>query len=234
MPSGARQACIASAISAGSVLERRRARGQDRRRPARRRGWRRDRAARRGRPQAAPARARDRAPPPAASASRRARRCRRRKLATASSRLRDRRRIGERRRQPLRQQARAGGGHGAVDRVEQRAAPLAGQRAHQFEIAAGRLVDRHGGAGAFAQRRRQRRPLADLRALDIGDAGRRGGELEPRQRAEGLAGRDRKERRQPPLGGGAVEHVARQRHHRRQRAPVGREIGIGSRARRRR
>ena len=38
---------------------------------------------------------------------------------------RDRRRIGQRRRKPLRQQPRAGRGHGAVDGVEQRAAPLA-------------------------------------------------------------------------------------------------------------
>ena len=110
----------------------------------------------------------------------------------------------------LRQQARAGRGHRAVDRVEQRAAPFAGKRAHQFEIGARRLVDRHASRRRFAQRRRQRRTLADLRALDIGDAGRRGGQLEPRQRAEGLAGRDREKRRQPPLGGRAVEHVARQ------------------------
>ena len=38
---------------------------------------------------------------------------------------RDLRRIGQRRREPLRQQARAGGGYRAVDRIEQRAAPLA-------------------------------------------------------------------------------------------------------------
>jgi hypothetical protein len=32
--------------------------------------------------------------------------------------------------------------------IEQRSAPLAAERSDQFEIAAGRLVDRHGGAGA--------------------------------------------------------------------------------------
>ncbi len=56
--------------------------------------------------------------------------------------------VGQRRRQSLRQQARAGRGHRAVDRLQQRAAPLAGERTHQFEIAAGGLVDRHGGGGA--------------------------------------------------------------------------------------
>ncbi len=61
---------------------------------------------------------------------------------------------------------------------------------------------------AFAQRRRQRRAFADLRALDVGDAGRGGGQLQPRQRAEGFAGRHREERGQPPLGAGAIEHVA--------------------------
>ena len=51
-------------------------------------------------------------------------------------------RIGERRRQPLCEEPRACRGHAAVDRFQQRAAPLAGERAHQFEIAAGGLVDR--------------------------------------------------------------------------------------------
>ena len=43
-----------------------------------------------------------------------------------------------------------------------------------------------------------RRPLADLGTLDIGHAGRRRGQLQPRQRAESLAGRDREKRGQPP------------------------------------
>ena len=83
--------------------------------------------------------------------------------------VRDRGRIGQRRGEPLRQQPRARRRHRAVDGGEQRAAPLAGERAHQFEIAARRLVDRERRAGGLAQRRRQRRALADLRALDIGD-----------------------------------------------------------------
>ena len=78
----------------------------------------------------------------------------------------------------------------AVDAFQQRAAPFAGERAHQFEIGAGRLIDGHGGTEALAQRRRQRRAAAKLRAFDIGDAGRRRGQLQPRQCAEGFAGRD--------------------------------------------
>ena len=139
---------------------------------------------------------------------------------------RDRRAVGERRREPLRQQPRAGGGHGAVDRIEQRAAPLAGQRARQFEIGAGGGVDRHGGAGGLARRRRQRRAFADLRAVDIGDGGGRGGRFQPRHRGEAVHGRDREIIAQPPLGGGAVEDVAGQRRHRRQFAQQRPEIRI--------
>jgi hypothetical protein len=58
--------------------------------------------------------------------------------------------VGQRRRQPLRQKARSGCGHGAVDGIEQRAAPFAGQCAGQFEVGTGGGIDRHGGAGGFA------------------------------------------------------------------------------------
>ena len=139
---------------------------------------------------------------------------------------RDRGAVGERRGQPLRQQPRSGRGHGAVDGVEQRSAPLAGQRARQFEIGAGGRIDRHGGAGGFARRRRQRRAFADLRAVDIGDGGGGGGGFQPRHRAEAVHGGDREIIAQPPLGGGAVEHVAGQRRHRRQFAQQRPQIGI--------
>ena len=56
------------------------------------------------------------------------------------------------------------------------------QRARQFEIGAGGGIDRHGGAGGLARRRRQRRAFADLGAVDIGDGGGRGGRLQPRHR----------------------------------------------------
>ena len=119
------------------------------------------------------------------------------------------------------------GGDRAVDRGEERAAPLAAKRAHQFEIAARRLVDRQRRAGRFARRHRQRRTLADLGALDIGDRGRRRGELEARERAERGGRRHAEKRSEPPLRGGAVEHVARERGERRQRTQIRRELGVG-------
>ena len=61
--------------------------------------------------------------------------------------------IGERRGQPLRQQARTGRCHRAVDAVEQRTAPFARQGPHQFKIAARRLINRHCRRCRFAQRR---------------------------------------------------------------------------------
>ncbi len=107
-----------------------------------------------------------------------------------------------------------------------RAAPVSGQRAHQFEIAAGRLIDRHAGPGALAQGRRQRRSLADLRAFDIGHARCGGRDLKPCQRPESLAGRHGEERGQPPLSGCSVKNVARERCHRRQRAPERGKVGL--------
>src|SRR5262249_7793015 len=57
-------------------------------------------------------------------------------------------------------------------------------------------------------------------------AGRGRRQLEPAERAEGFARGYRKERCEPPLGGGAVEDVACNRRHRGQGAPVRREIGF--------
>src|SRR5262249_61198940 len=51
-------------------------------------------------------------------------------------------------------------------------------------------------------------------------AGGAGGELEPRQRAEAFRRRQAEISREPALGRGAVEHVARERRHRRQRAQI--------------
>src|SRR5207302_4016882 len=99
---------------------------------------------------------------------------------------RDRGRIRQRRREPLGEQARARRRHGAVDGGQQRAAALARKRAHQFQIGARRRVDQQGRAGGLAARRRERRLTPDLRALDVGDAGGRRGQLEARERAEGL------------------------------------------------
>src|SRR5262249_22608396 len=63
-------------------------------------------------------------------------------------------------------------------------------------------------------------------ARDMAEAGGGGGGLEPRQRAEACGGGEREIRREPALGGRAVEHVARQRRHRRQRAQIRGERGI--------
>ena len=139
---------------------------------------------------------------------------------------RDCRAVGERRGETLRQQPRAGGGDGAIDRIEQRSAPLARQRARQFEIGAGGGIDRHRGSGGLARRRRQRRTFSDLRAVDIGDGGGRRGRLQPRHRGEAVHGRDREIIAQPPFRGGAVEDVAGQRRHRGQFAQQRAQIRI--------
>ncbi len=123
----------------------------------------------------------------------------------------DRFRRGQRCGQSLCKKPRARRRHRPFDRREQRPAPLARQRSHQFEIAAGGLVDGHGRAFGLAHRRRQRGALAELRALDIGDAGGGSGQFQARERAEGLAGGDREVGREAAFSGRAVEHVARER-----------------------
>ena len=96
--------------------------------------------------------------------------------------VRDFVRIGQRRGEPLRQQARAGRRHRAVDGRQQRAAPLAGERANQFEIGARRLIDRR------AWRRRPRAPAATAAAACRSACARhrstargRGGQLDARE-----------------------------------------------------
>src|SRR3981189_2287115 len=70
-----------------------------------------------------------------------------------------------------RRRPRADRGDGAIDRIEQRAAPFAGERPRQFEIGAGGGVDRHGGAGGLARRRRQRRGLFRRGGAGLGEGG---------------------------------------------------------------
>src|SRR5262249_36901205 len=76
------------------------------------------------------------------------------------------------------------------------------------------------------RRRRGQRLAGALRALEIGDAGGRRGQLETRERAECLRGRDREIGRKPPLRARAVEDVAGERRHRWQRAPERREFDV--------
>src|SRR5262249_20972317 len=99
---------------------------------------------------------------------------------------RDRRGIGERRRQPGRQQASAGAGARAVDGGEQRALALAGEAAQQLEIAAGGGVDLQHRALGEPARRRETRQLAGLGQLDVVDERAGGGELRARERAEAV------------------------------------------------
>ena len=89
------------------------------------------------------------------------------------------------------------------------------------------MVDRERRAGGLAHRRRQRRMLADLGALDVGDRRRRGRQLDAREGAEGRGRGDAEERGKPPLGSRAVEHVAGERRYRRQRAQLRRKLGVG-------
>ena len=107
--------------------------------------------------------------------------------------------IGQRRHQPLGEQPRAAAGHGAVDRLEQRAVALARQRAQQFEIGARRRVDEQRRARLLALGPRQRRPLGLLRLLDIGDdAGRSPTVRRARKRRSRPASRRRRSARCGP------------------------------------
>ena len=69
--------------------------------------------------------------------------CRSTKNSTPSSRAVDRSRVGERARQPLGEEPRAGRTPRAVDRGEQRARAAAGGRPKQFEVGARRRIDPH-------------------------------------------------------------------------------------------
>src|SRR6185437_16413757 len=97
----------------------------------------------------------------------------------------------------------------------------------KFKIAPRRLIDRERRARRLADRRRQWWALSDLRALDVSDRGRRRCGLDARECAEGRGGLHAEERCQPPFGGRAVENVARERRHRRQRAQVRGKFMIG-------
>ena len=108
--------------------------------------------------------------------------------------------LGERRGDPLGQQPRAGPGQGAVDGGEQAALAPPVEPAHQLEIAPRRRIDLHRAVGALAPRRRQRRPLAGLRELDIVEQRAAGRDLGAREGAEAVEHRD-VERRLQPLAG---------------------------------
>jgi len=135
--------------------------------------------------------------------------------------------IGQRRCKPLRQKPRAGRGHCSIDGGEKRATPLAAEGADQFEIATRCLIDGQRRSRRLAHRRRQRGAFTDLRPLDIRDHRRCRGQFDPGERAERGRRRDAEEQGKAAFGGGAVENVARQRCHRRQRAQIRREFVVG-------
>ena len=81
-----------------------------------------------------------------------------RDLGASVEALRNRGRIGQRRSEPLAEQPRTGDRHGAVDRIAERTAPLARERAHQFEVGARRRIDHQARADSLTRRRRERRP----------------------------------------------------------------------------
>jgi hypothetical protein len=78
----------------------------------------------------------------------------------------------------------------------------------------------------LAHGRGERRAASELRALHVADAGGGRRELEPRQRAEAFRGGQAEISRKPALGRRPVEHVARERGHRRQRAQIGGERAV--------
>ena len=98
----------------------------------------------------------------------------------------DRGDVGQGRRQPFAEQARAGAGHGAVDDGEQAALALAAEGAAELEVAAGGGVDFQDRAGADARELRQARHLALLGQLDIVEDAAGGGQLGAGEGAEGV------------------------------------------------
>ena len=220
MPSGCRQAAIASAISAGGSLSEpsARARSAAASMPSRIAG-------KIARTAAARATSRD-------SAGEIGRRLQ------ARARIGARSRVGDKSLRPHRAVARSAPDRSAAptSRCASRREPAAvtvrsiassseprrspDECAHQFEIGARGLVDRERRAGAFAQRRRQRRALADLRALDIGDAGRGGGELQPATARRRLRWSRPQRMMSSRRSAVAPSNTSRgKRRHRRQRAP---------------
>ena len=118
--------------------------------------------------------------------------------------------VGQRRGEAGGQFARAGARHRAVDHAEQRAFGFALQGLHQFEIGAGRRIDRHGVGGGDAARRQQRRQAADLGQFDIVEQRAHGALFGTAEGAEGVERGDAEMRLQPAFGGGAVEARRRQ------------------------
>ena len=102
--------------------------------------------------------------------------------------------VGERGRDALGQEAGAGTGDGAVDRVQERALASAGEAPGQLQVATGGTVDLQDAVGLDPARRRETWQHALLGQLEIVEEGARGRELGPLEAAEAIracAGRTR-------------------------------------------
>ena len=119
--------------------------------------------------------------------------------------------VGERARQALGEQARAGGRRGHVDRGDERARALARERAGEFEIGARRGVDFEPGAARAPRRRREPRRRVDLGALDVAQRQGRGGDFRAAELTEALQRLDAVELSDPLLRARAVAGIAPQR-----------------------
>lgn len=85
------------------------------------------------------------------------------------------------------------------------AGALAGQGARHFQVGAGGRVDRHDVAGAGAARRHQRRPVAYLGTLDVGDKPAKARKLGTGEGAEPVQRRHLVIVGKAPCGGGGIE-----------------------------
>ena len=130
---------------------------------------------------------------------------------------RDQRQIARRCADPTLQQARAGGGHGAVDRGQQRPLAPARQGLGQLQVAPCGRVDLHRAARAFAHGRAQQGQLALLRHVQIVNDGAHRRQLCPAKGAEPVQRLHAIQRAQPPRARIAVERPGMQVGQRRAR-----------------
>ena len=126
---------------------------------------------------------------------------------------RDAHRIGQGPGEPLGEQPAAGRRHGEIDGVQQRAPPLAAERARHLEVRAGRGIDLDDEAPLRPRRGLQRRARVELGAGDVADRGAGGRELGPRERAESVERLDAVPFAQTPLGRGWVGRFTRDPAH---------------------
>ena len=127
--------------------------------------------------------------------------------------------------QPPLQEARAPGGHGAVDAGEKRAVAPAGKAADDLETAPGRGVDLHRATRRLAQGRPEERHRPGLGQVEIVDERAQRRDLAARRAAPGVGRLHPEQRQQAALPGLAVEARARPLGHR--RAAFGRDAAQG-------